>query len=115
MAATLRRNKVLNIPSIPLEEYKERVKKVQATMKKEGYDIILAYGNEAEPQFVRYFSDYWPSFETAGVLIPQKGDAMLLIGPESYTYAEIKNYRKYAKHKSGKNGTGHIEAGGAFL
>lgn len=78
---------MINIPSIPLEEYKERVKKVQEAMKKEGYDLILSYGNEAEPQFVRYFSNYWPSFETAGVLIPQEGNPLLLIGPESYTYA----------------------------
>ncbi len=56
-------------------------------MKEEGYDIILAYGNEAEPQYVRYYCDYWPSFETAGVLIPAEGEAVLLIGPESYTYA----------------------------
>ena len=79
---------MLNIPAIPLEEYKERAKKVQATMKKEGYDLILCYGNEAEPQFVRYFSAYWPSFETAGVLIAQEGAPLLLIGPESYTYAK---------------------------
>lgn len=79
---------MINIPSIPLEEYKERVKKVQATMKNEDYDLILCYGNEAEPQFVRYFSAYWPSFETAGVLIAQEGDPILLIGPESYTYAK---------------------------
>lgn len=72
---------------IPDSEFKERVKKVQSSMAKEGYDMILCYGNEAEPQFVRYFSDYWPSFETAGVLIPKTGDAKLLIGPESYTYA----------------------------
>ena len=78
---------MLNIPSIPLEEYKERVKKVQETMKKDGFDLILCYGNEAEPQFVRYFSAYWPSFETAGVLIPAEGEPLLLIGPESYTYA----------------------------
>lgn len=78
---------MLNIPSIPNEEYKERVKKVQKTMKEEGYDLILSYGNEAEPQFVRYFSNYWPSFETAGVLIPKEGEPLLLIGPESYTYA----------------------------
>ena len=78
---------MLNIPSIPREEYAERVKKVQRTMEKEGYDLILCYGNEAEPQFVRYFSAYWPSFETAGVLIPAEGDPLLLIGPESYTYA----------------------------
>lgn len=78
---------MINLPSIPLEEYKERVVKVQATMQKEGYDVLLAYGNEAEPQFVRYFSNYWPSFETAGVLIPAQGEPILLIGPESYTYA----------------------------
>ena len=76
-----------NLPTIPLSEYKERVKKVQEIMKKDGFDLILCYGNEAEPQFVRYFSAYWPSFETAGVLIAQEGDPLLLIGPESYTYA----------------------------
>jgi len=78
---------MINLPTIPVEEFFDRVKKVQATMQKDGYDFILTYGNEAEPQFVRYFSDYWPSFETAGVLIPKEGDAKLLIGPESFTYA----------------------------
>ncbi len=78
---------MINVPSIPLEEYKERVVKVQKNMKEEGFDLLLSYGNEAEPQFCRYFSGYWPSFETAGVLIPVEGDPMLLIGPESYTYA----------------------------
>lgn len=72
---------------IPNSEFKERVIKLQALMKKEGYDAILAYGNEAEPQYVRYLSDYWPSFETAGVLVPEEGQPYLLIGPESYTYA----------------------------
>ena len=77
----------LDIPFIPDEEFKERVVKVQKAMKEDGFDLILAYGNEAEPQYVRYFSNYWPSFETAGVLIAREGDPILLIGPESYTYA----------------------------
>ena len=77
----------LQIPSIPREEFRARIEKTQAGMKKEGYDLLLCYGNEAEPQFVRYYSDYWPSFETAGVLIPAAGEPFLLIGPESYTYA----------------------------
>lgn len=72
---------------IPDSEFQQRVGKVQEIMKQEGFDILLSYGNEAEPQFVRYFSDYWPSFETAAVLIPKTGKPMLLIGPESYTYA----------------------------
>ncbi|MBQ3556241.1 MAG: aminopeptidase P family protein [Oscillospiraceae bacterium] len=78
---------MMNLPCIPLEEFQERVVKTQAAMAEAGYDLLLAYGNEAEPQYVRYFSNYWPSFETAGVLIPREGKAMLLIGPESYTYA----------------------------
>ena len=75
------------IIEIPHEEFKQRVMNAQATMQKQGIDLLLSYGNEAEPQFVRYFSNYWPSFETAGVLIPAEGDPMLLIGPESQTYA----------------------------
>ena len=78
---------MLNLPSIPLCEFRERVRKTQAAMVKEGYDLLLSYGNEAEPQYCRYFSNYWPSFETAGVLIPAEGEPLLLIGPESYTYA----------------------------
>ncbi len=78
---------MLNIPSIPDAEYKERIAKVQKAMKEDGFDLLLSYGNEAEPQFVRYFSAYWPSFETAGVLIPAEGEPLLLIGPESYNYA----------------------------
>ena len=59
---------MLNLPSIPTWEFRERVKKVQSAMAQQGYDLLLCYGNEAEPQYVRYFSNYWPSFETAGVL-----------------------------------------------
>lgn len=46
-------------------EFQERIIKTQNEMKKEGLDILFAYGNEAEPQYVRYYSDYWPSFESA--------------------------------------------------
>lgn len=78
---------MIHLPSIPHEEFMLRVEKVQQAMRKEGYDLLLSYGNEAEPQYVRYFSNYWPSFETAGVLIPAEGKPYLLIGPESFTYA----------------------------
>lgn len=69
------------------EEFRNRILRTQECMREEGLDFLLCYGNEAEPQFVRYYSDYWPSFETAGVLIPAEGEPALLIGPESGTYA----------------------------
>ena len=69
------------------EEFKQRVILTQAAMEAAGLDILLTYGNEAEPQYVRYYSNYWPSFESAMVMIPKQGDAILLIGPESETLA----------------------------
>jgi Xaa-Pro aminopeptidase len=79
------------ITEIPKSEFQERVRRVQAELARRGLDALLTFGNEAEPQFVRYFSDYWPAFETAGVLIPIEGDPILIIGPESLTYAQSRS------------------------
>ena len=79
-------------------EFINRVVRTQEVMKQEGLDLLLAYGNEAEPHYVRYYSDYWPSFESAGVLMATEGDPILIIGPESGTFAgdvsRIKKIRK---------------------
>lgn len=72
---------------IEQEEFRQRVKNTQTAMEAAGLDILLTYGNEAEPQYVRYYSNYWPSFESAMVMIPKEGEAILLIGPESETLA----------------------------
>jgi len=79
------------ITEIPRSEFQERVRRVQAELARRGLDALLTFGNEAEPQFVRYFSDYWPAFETAGVLIPVEGEPLLIIGPESLTYAQSRS------------------------
>ncbi len=71
------------IPRISDDEFRKRVEKTQAAMTDTGLDILIAFGNESEPQFVRYYTDYWPSFETACVFIPVSGEPILLIGPES--------------------------------
>ena len=78
---------ILNRPYIPDSEFKERAQRLQAIMKRENVDIFLAYGNEAEPAYSRYLCDYWPSFESCGVVLAQEGDPILLIGPESMTFA----------------------------
>jgi len=77
--------------SIPDSEFKERVTKVQRIMAEKKVDTLLAFSTEAEPAYGRYFADYWPSFETTAVLIPASGDAVLLIGPESLTYARSRS------------------------
>ena len=94
-------------PRISDVEFAQRVKRTQQLMKEEGIDILLAYGNEAEPQYQRYYCDYWPSFESSGVIMAQEGDAILLIGPESMTYAKdrsrIADIRRLAAFRESSN------------
>lgn len=78
-------------------EFTGRLRKAQSLMADRGIDLMIAFGNEAEPQFVRYLSDYWPSFETAAVVFGQTGDPVLLIGPESLTYASDRSRIKDIK------------------
>lgn len=69
------------------QEFKDRTLRAQEVLAKTDLDAFLVFSTESEPAGVRYFSNYWPSFETAGVLIPRSGDAALIIGPESLTFA----------------------------
>lgn len=76
------------IQKIPETEFDERIRKIQAEMVKNDLDAFLAFTTEAEPANVRYLADYWPSFESAAVLIPKEGKPLLIIGPESGTCAK---------------------------
>lgn len=79
------------ITEIPNSEFQERIKRIQKELATRGLDALLTFGSEAEPAFVRYLSDYWPAFETAGVLVPVEGQPILIIGPESLTYAQSRS------------------------
>ena len=73
------------------KEFGERIQRVRAAMAAQGLDALLAFSTESEPALVRYFSDYWPSFETTAVLIPAVGEPALLIGPESKVFASARS------------------------
>ena len=73
--------------SIPVNEYFERIAKFQSRIKAAGLDACLVHGTESDFANVRYLTEYWPTFEQAGVFVPATGDAVLLIGPESWKYA----------------------------
>ena len=73
---------------IPAAEYFERIAKFQERIKAAGLDACLVHGTESDFANVRYLSEYWPTFEQAGVFVPAVGDPVLLIGPESYKYAQ---------------------------
>jgi len=72
-------------------DFEERIRSTQKLLADSPLDAVLVFSTESEPAGVRYYSDYWPSFETAAVLIPRQGDAALVIGPESLRYAKSRS------------------------
>ena len=76
---------------IPDNEYKERVARAAAILRRKGLDALIVNGNEADYANPRYFSGFWPLFERAGVAIAANGDAALLVGPESSVFGADRN------------------------
>ena len=76
--------------AIPDKEYKDRIRKFQKNIAEVRLDAALVHSNEADFANVRYLSEYWPTFESAGVFVPAygKGSPVLIIGPESEAYAK---------------------------
>ena len=49
---------------------------------------MVVASTESDYANARYFSGFWPLFERAGVAISAKGDAALLVGPESAVFGK---------------------------
>lgn len=79
---------------IPEEEYFGRIQKASKMMEAAGLDVLISNCTEADYSFVRYFTNYWPLFETAGVAIGPNGMAALMVGPESTKYAADRSVLK---------------------
>ena len=73
---------------IPDWEYQERVKKAAKLVREKGLDVMLVCSTESDYANARYFSGFWPLFERAGVAISARGDAALLVGPESAIFGK---------------------------
>ena len=77
--------------NIHKSEFEARIKNTQKLLVDSPLDAVLVFSTESEPAGVRYYSDYWASFETTAVLIPRQGEAALIIGPESMRYAKSRS------------------------
>lgn len=77
--------------TIPEKEFAERLQRTRTAMRSADLDLLLAFSTESEPAQVRYYADYWPSFETTAALIPLAEKAALLIGPESLAFATARS------------------------
>jgi len=78
----------MNMPTISNDEYAARKVRAAELTAEAGYDVLLVNSTEADYANVRYFCDYWPIFEIAGVAISPAGEACTLIGLESEAYAQ---------------------------
>ena len=76
------------LPVIPDAEYGQRIQNAAKLVAEAGLDVMVANSNEADYANVRYLTAYWPLFEMGGAAVAPSGQAALLIGPESETYAQ---------------------------
>ncbi|MDD3791009.1 MAG: M24 family metallopeptidase [Sphaerochaetaceae bacterium] len=79
---------------IPEQEYFDRIAKAAKLVGEAGLDVLISNCTEADYSFVRYFTNFWPLFETAGVAIAPNGKAALMVGPESEKYAADRSVLK---------------------
>jgi Xaa-Pro aminopeptidase len=75
------------MPRIEKPEFEDRVKRAQVEMERMRLDGLLVYGDEYRKENLRYFSNFWPIFERAVVLIPRTGRPVLASAPEGEKYA----------------------------
>ena len=84
----------MNTTTIPKSEFEARIRKFQENIRKENLDACLVHASESDMAHVRYLSEYWPTFESAAVLVPAEGEPVLLVGPESDLYASQRSFFK---------------------
>ena len=73
---------------VPDSDFHDRVRRLQAELARADLDVLVTYSSESEPASSRYLADFWPFFDFAGVVVPQRGTASLVTGgPESYEFA----------------------------
>jgi Xaa-Pro aminopeptidase len=80
-------------------ESEKRVKKVRKLLDDKDLDALIVYYDEFNIGNGWYLTGWCPQFESGAVLIPRKGEPMILGGPESEPYAKldsaIKNTRNF--------------------
>jgi len=80
----------MRMDPIPPSEYARRVKRLKKELIKEGIDVFIGYSSECESATIRYLTGFWPFFDFAGIVVPAKGNAVLVTGgPESYEFAKV--------------------------
>ena len=81
-----------------IDETKKRVEKVKGILEKKNLDAALIYYDELNIANGWYLTGWCPQFESGAVLVPVKGDALLLGGPESEPFARMSSAIKETRN-----------------
>jgi Xaa-Pro aminopeptidase len=77
-------------PTIPTSEYPQRWQRVQAMMREQNLDLLVAYADDRAvfgPAHARWLANFPVHFEPVCILIAPTGSPVMLVGPESVEYA----------------------------
>jgi Xaa-Pro aminopeptidase len=74
-------------PSIPKEEFNQRMSNFKKKMADNNIDIVIAYSTLCDPSTVRYFSDVSPINENLAMIIPLEGDAIVCSGQACHEWS----------------------------
>lgn len=81
-----------------IEESKKRIEKVKEILEKRKLDAALIYYDELNIANGWYLTGWCPQFESGAVLVPLKGEALLLGGPESEPFAMMSSAIKETRN-----------------
>ncbi|MCL5069256.1 MAG: hypothetical protein M1368_13025, partial [Thaumarchaeota archaeon] len=66
-----------NLP-FSLQEYEERVRRIQESAKKDGLDGIIVHGDGNENGFIRWVSNFAPLYGSTFIVIPADGEITMV-------------------------------------
>lgn len=81
-----------------MEETNKRIDKVKEILERKNLDAALIYYDELNIANGWYLTGWCPQFESGAVLVPIKGEPLLLGGPESEPFAEMSSAIKKTRN-----------------
>jgi len=75
-----------------MSEYPQRWEKAREIMRANSLDLLIAYADDhavAGPAYARYYANFAVHFEPCIFMLPLVGEPVLLVGPESPSYAAL--------------------------
>lgn len=81
------RRREKNMVTIKRNEYECRLSKMKQAMAERDVDLLVVFGDEYRKENLRYACGFWPIFERGAVLVPSKGEPIVIAAAEGEAIA----------------------------